>query len=208
MAAIQVLRVAYELYLADFPAGEYDSEVRYAYAEMLYKRERFDEAFEQYHHVISRDPSGKNARFCASSAIFAADQMLQLMEGDPIWTDHLKDAADLYAANWPHDEKSASMLYKAAYAAYQVDDFDDARSRFDTVITSDPGSSSAGNALALVLHSYAIEQDWNMMADTWLDYSDGFPELRVDVEQIDRLIVRLEDAGDMERSEAPRASME
>ncbi len=201
---LQEAGVAYELYLSDFPAGPHDYDVRYAYAEMLYKQARYDEAYEQYHTVAKRDPEGKRSQFCAESAIFAADQMVALNENDPVWTRHLIEAADLYLRHWPDDPKVANVRYKAAYAAHSTGDLKDARTRFDAVIRHDPGAPTASLALDLIIDSYVVESDWSAMADVWLEYTERYPELPVDNDQIEALADELEQAGDAERADQLR----
>jgi len=126
---------------------------------------------------------------------------------EEVWTERLIEAADLYTAHWPDDEKAPAVRHKAAFAAYTLQDYPDARDRFADVIAGDAGSEQAGMALDLMLDTHTREQDWAGAADTWLDLSTQHPDLTAELDVIERLAIKMDEAGDTERAEALRDSL-
>lgn len=170
---------AYKVYLIEFPDGTHAYEVRYAFGELLYKIKRFDEAYEQYMAVVKLDPQGKHSRFCAESAIFAADEMVKkeskdsggsgpnpgaggTREPQPLteWEQALITACAQYATLYPEDKKVLNVMYKSAYLLYNKFRFVEAADQFNKVIAMDPSSKEAEQAAHLILDSFKVNEDW------------------------------------------------
>lgn len=175
---------AYRAWLEDYGDDPHAYDVRYAYAELLYKVGRHDEAYDQYMEVVRMDPGGKHARFCAESAIFAAEAVLRAQTGaegppgagpQPLseWEQRLVDACDQYVRLFPDDAKAKGALYKAAYLLYARQQFAAAAERFREVIARDPASREAEQAAHLVLDSLAVQEDWDALADNARFYLDA-----------------------------------
>lgn len=146
---------AWQLFLAQYPA---DVDARYARAELLYGTKRYEAAYEQYMAVVAADPAGTHARFCAESAVFAAQKAGA--------GDRLVVAVDQFERLYPADEKLRGMLYQAAYDLYSRDQLDAANARFLRVIALDPTSRDSEQAANLVLDSYTLRKDWEGLAQT------------------------------------------
>ncbi len=168
---------AYKVYLQEFPDSSHAYEVRYAFGELLYKIKRFDEAYEQYMAVVKMDPKGQHSRFCAESAIFAADEMVKKEGGaagtsgptamakkdaQPLtqWEQNLVDACSQYATLFPEDKKVRNVIYKSAYLLYNKYHFERAADQFKLVIQMDPSSKEAEQAANLILDSFVFNEDW------------------------------------------------
>jgi tetratricopeptide (TPR) repeat protein len=164
-AAVELLPIAaaeYDAYLQEFGDGEHAYDMRYAYAELLYKQKRFADAYDQYRAVVDLDPKGARSRFCAESAIFAADEMIKQQPKDAGWTEwhqKLVDATDRYAALYP-DDKLKNVVYKSAYVLYHAGRYAEAAERFAVVIQLDPASAEAEQAAHLTLDALAVKKDW------------------------------------------------
>ena len=162
---------AYTLYLARY-ADDHEVEVRYALAELLYRQKRHGEAYDQYVRVVRADPKGKDARFCAESAVFAAAEMVKRTPPAPVsgtapialteWEQKQLAAVDLYIAHYD-DAKVKPMLYTSAWLLYQKNQFAAASERFTRVIRMDPGSREAEQAANLILDSLALVEDWDAL---------------------------------------------
>jgi len=170
--------VAYELYLGRLVEPDREDEVRYAYGEVLYERQRYDEAWEQYRAVAS-DPSAPRARLCAEFAVFAAEEMAKATD-EAVWHERFVDAADAYAEAYPDDPKSIDMQYKAAYAIYQLDPPASAE-RFESVAMQAPDRRVGGFAAQLALRALLAGEDFAGAAEfaaAWLEHADPEPEVR------------------------------
>jgi len=174
---------AYTAYLSEYPEGKYTYDVRYAFGELLYKVKKFDEAYEQYMKVVQTDPKGQHSRFCAESAIFAADEMIKVSPKPPKppdnktstdltdWEKKLLEACDQYSKLFK-DEKVNKIIYKSAYLLYNHNQFKDASDRFRTVISMDPKSKEAEQAANLILDSFALVEDWDSLKKNSKFYFD------------------------------------
>jgi tetratricopeptide (TPR) repeat protein len=154
-ATLEAASAAYELYLAAFPEGPMDDEMRYAYGELLYKEERFPEAYDQYLAVADRHPESKRAKFCAESALFAAERLAD--PGDPRldrWEERMLDAADLYIATWPDDPKAVMMSYRAGYLLLAHGRLEGALPHMISVITTAPEAHEATLAATLLMDAW------------------------------------------------------
>jgi TolA-binding protein len=179
---------AYEVYLKEFPDSKYSYDVRYSYSELLYTVKKYDIAYDQYMKVVSIDPKGQHSRFCAESAIFAADEMLKKeakngaggpdpgKKTDEIalsdWETKSLAALDQFAKLFPDDEKTNKIVYKSAYLLYNKNHFKEASERFNIVIGKDPKSKEAEQAANLILDSFALVEDWDSLKKNSKFYYD------------------------------------
>jgi tetratricopeptide (TPR) repeat protein len=173
---------AYSVYLQEFPDGKHAYQMRYAFGELLYKLKKFDESYEQYMAVVKIDANGQHSKFCAESAIFAAEEMTKRdkKEGNgpklkgvakteqvPLtgWEQRLIDACDQFAKLYKDDKKTRNIIYKSAYTLYNHNMFKDASDRFRIVIGMNPKSKEAEQAANLILDSFALVEDWTNLKD-------------------------------------------
>ena len=178
--AYDLAEKAYTVYLQEFPSSKYSYDIRYAFGELLYKLKKYDQAYEQYMKVVATDPKGKHSRFCAESAIFAADKMiavekkagripkaktkterLEMVE----WEKNLLAACDQWSKLFPDDKKTIKILYKSADLLYNKNQFKEASDRFRTVISMNPGSKQAEYSANLILDSFNLVEDWKNLKD-------------------------------------------
>jgi tetratricopeptide (TPR) repeat protein len=165
---------AYTVYLGEFPDSTHSYDVHYQFAELLYKIEKYDEAYVQYVAVVEMDANGKHSKFCAESAIFAADEMVKEEQAanptrsssgvEPIaltdWETKLVESCDRYARLYPHDDKVRNIIYKSAYLLYHKHQLEKSADRFRTVIEMEPQSDEAEKAAHLILDSFVLTEDW------------------------------------------------
>jgi tetratricopeptide (TPR) repeat protein len=169
---------AYSVYLQEFPDGQNSYEMRYAYGELLYKLKKYDMAYEQYMSVVKTDPNGRRSKFCANSAVYAAEEMSKTDLGpenpqgniDPVemsdWEKKYLSALDQYSSLYPDDSDTPGAIYKAGYLLYNHNLFRDSSERFRIVISMQPGSRDAMTAANLILDSLAQILDYATLRDT------------------------------------------
>ena len=178
--------VAYELYLEDMPEPGREPDVRYAYGELLYARDRYDEAWEQYRAVASDHPDPGKARFCAESAVFAAQQMREHADDEALWRDRFVASADAYADAYPDDEKATKMRYQAAYAVYEHDP-GAGGARMASVAMASPDTREGEMAAQLTLDAFVIEEDFAgaaSFAAEWLAHAQPEGPLREELQDL------------------------
>lgn len=177
----------YQGYLEYFPTGHKSYEMRFWYAEVLYKLKKFDRATDEYEKVVDVDSKGKFLKDAAGNAIFAIDEYLKPIksklkkaaekaikdskrkgEGTAKfaevelhpWESRLVKACDNYARYLPDDDKSQGFLYKAALLLHDRNHFNDSNERFLQIIRKDPKSKMAEHGVYTVLDSYKAIENW------------------------------------------------
>ncbi len=186
----ELARSAYATYLDIFPTGEKVYDVRYAYGELLYKLKDYAGAFDQYMMVVDIDPKGKHSRFCAESAVFAAEEQVKLEGGSKVsmgavkvtkdtppqeltaWEQRFVDACLKYATLYPEDKKVKDMIYRSAFMLYQKYRFEEASKSFQAVIAMDPRSKEAVLGANLILDALAIKESWGPLKTTAKTFYD------------------------------------
>ncbi len=193
---------AYENYLTEFPTNKYSYDIRYQYAELLYTVKKFEQAYEQYMEVVKIDNKGQHSKFCAKSAIFAADKVIESQgkaagsgspdpgkKTEPIalneWENKYLAAMDQFRTLFPDDKDTRGILYKSAYLLYNKNQFKEASDRFRIVIGMDPASKDAEAAANLILDSFNLVEDWNNLKDVSKAFYDqkglGSPDFKKEV---------------------------
>jgi tetratricopeptide (TPR) repeat protein len=132
--------------------------------------------------VVKLDPKGKRSQFCASSAVFAAGEMVKAeakegkiekaskdnkTEAVPLsdWENKKLAALDQYSQLFPDDKDTKGMIYEAGYLYYNKNQFKEASDRFRVVIGMDPQSKQAMLAANLILDSFNLVEDWKNLKD-------------------------------------------
>ena len=218
---LALARKGYELHLAHFGAHDRATDVRYGYAELLYAQGDFRRAHDAYVAVVEADPEHEQARFCAESAVFAAEELMKRASsgGDPpraVAKDLppqplsepealLVAAADRYVERFG-GPKAKDMLYKSAYVLYDRHRFEEAAARFSAVIRMDPRSREARYSAQLILDALAVRESWAALARVSKGFLEspalGTPSFRQDMANIHErasfkvIEVALEGSGD------------
>lgn len=204
----------YVHYVREFPNSRWIGEMRYGFAELLYKEKKFDLAYEQYMAVVSLDAAGPHAEFCAESAIFAASEVVKSEEKAgvlqaprgvdtvarplSVWQTRLLAALDQFAALYPGNPKRQNVLYKAGHLLYSENRFVEASERFRMVITLNPTAKSAEQAAHLVLDGLVVQQEWAAARAAAAEFAAnpnlGSPSFRAEMaETLRRLDQKLAD---------------
>ncbi|MCO4768813.1 MAG: tetratricopeptide repeat protein [Deltaproteobacteria bacterium] len=178
----------YKRYLDYFPKGGKSYEMRYWYAEVLYKLKKYDLATNEYEMTVESDAKGKFLKDAAINTIFSIEKYIgnqkKIWDREtkaernrrkklkdpkekyaPIelreWESRLIKACDAYSKNLPDDEKTLNILYKAAYLLYEHNEFNLANDRFLQIIRGNPKSELAQFSVNIILDSYALIENWD-----------------------------------------------
>lgn len=175
---------AYELYgdyLDLFPDRKEAYEMRFFYAELLYRLERFEQAGEQYVRVFLQDRKGKWAEPSAEEAVRAYDEVVkdfdrankgktvavtvtpgQPPKGQPIpeVKKKLLAASKNYIETYPKGKIVIESKYKIARVLWEYLYFDESTPRFLEFIDSHPDHPRAVQAANLVLDTYSQLEDY------------------------------------------------
>ena len=172
VASYALASAAYAAYLDEFPSERSALDMRYAYAELLYKVKRYEDAFAQYNAVLDADPGSAYARECAEGAVYAAAALADAggarAAADAAlspWEERLIAATDRYVALFPTSDKVRAFTYRSAYLLYDHDQLQAASTRFRAVIALDPSSTEAEQAANLILDSFALSSDWESLVE-------------------------------------------
>ena len=168
---LETTTIGYEAWFEAFGDDPRAGTMHYAYAELMYKTQRFDEAYAHYTTVVQDHQDLKHASFCADSAVAAAEAVvgLQVKDGsrplDPspgatIWEENLVAAVDQALTLDPERRDGASMAYKAGYVLYETGEHERAIDWFQDVMDRDPTTPEARLASHLIMDSYAKHEDW------------------------------------------------
>jgi TolA-binding protein len=187
----ELARQAYALFLREYPSSDKAYEVHYSYGELLYKIKDFGGAYEQYMAVVALDANGKHSKFCAESAIFAAEEQVKQEGGgnasgkktadakkniEPqeltTWEQRLVTACKQYADLYPNDSKVRNAIYKSAYLLYNKYRFAEAGEQFKAIISREPTSNQAQLSADLMLDSFVVREDWNNLKSNSKFYYD------------------------------------
>ena len=183
-AAYEAAIQAYQVYLEDYSQNKNAYNVHYDFAELLYDRKMYEGAFNEYMTVVKMDPKGQHSRFCAESAIFAAEEMVKKAGGGEIkaaavkvtkdvepqplsdWEKRLIEACRQYAELYPSDKKVEIATYKSAFLLYQRYHFTEAAEQFRAVINMSPKSRNAEFSANLILDALAVREEYLSLRDT------------------------------------------
>ncbi len=181
---MQTFEYSYELYgdyLELFPERKESYEMRFFYAELLYRLEKYEIAGEQYVKVYLQDPKGKWAEPAAEEAVRSYDEVIKDYDrankkGPQVAVnpaDALKEkpipelkkkyiaACNNYLNNYPKGKLSLEVAYKVARTLYDYNYFKESTPRFMDFTEAHSEHPRAEQAANLVLDTFNIQEDWS-----------------------------------------------
>jgi TolA-binding protein len=193
-AAVSEYRIAaqaYGDYLGRFPHSKQAYELTFNYADCLYNALEFDGAARVYAAVRDNPADDRFEGDSALSAIISWEgEIVRLQRsGDleerkvllstdrkekevvrpepiPYAFVHLVRDSDILLARFPSHAKAAPIAYKAGEAFYKYGDFDEARCRFEEIVSRWPTSEVAQFSANLIIESYLTMKDWVAVEET------------------------------------------
>ncbi|MEW5854453.1 MAG: tetratricopeptide repeat protein [Myxococcota bacterium] len=178
----ETFELAYELYgdyLDLFPEKKPAYDMRFFYAELNYKLERFEKAAEEYTKVLSQDPKGKWAEPSAEEAVRAYDELVQdydkkqkkeaqSTDFDPNKPLPIPDVKKKYVAacanylkHFPEGKIAVEVNYKIARVMYEHNIWDKALELFGKIVEKSPDHPRAEQAASLIMDIHNIREDWD-----------------------------------------------
>lgn len=176
---------SYELYgdyLELFPERKEAYEMRFFYAELLYKLEKFEQAGEQYVKVFLQDKKGKWAEPSAEEAVRAYDEVVKDFDRAnkgkaaappagggikempiPEVKKKLMAAAKNYIDNYPKGKIVIESKYKIARIFYEYNYFNESTPRFLEFVDAHPEHPRAEQAANLVLDTFGLLEDYEKL---------------------------------------------
>lgn len=174
---------AFELYgdyLSLFPERKEAYEMRFFYAELLYRLERFELAGEQYLEVFAAQPEGKWAEAAAEEAVRAYDEAVKdIQKGNEaaeqgagvsakaipdLFQKHMA-ACQLYVRNFPDGKIAVEAQYRIARTMYDYNHFAESTPAFMDIIQRFPEHPRAEQSANLILDTYNLLEDWQALHD-------------------------------------------
>lgn len=195
--AFETAAKAYQSYLGRFPRSKNAYEMEFYWAECLYNSFQFAEAAKHYAAVRDSSQDVKYLNDAAYSAVLAWQKQLDLEiktgqtpkidvktskdypDGSPLPKPiELTEAEKQYVANSDKflervkagDEKAPGIAYRAAEIFYTHNQFEEARKRFDAIITNYPKTEIAQYAVNLTIESLLLEKNFTAVEE----FSDKF----------------------------------
>jgi cellulose synthase operon protein C len=184
----------YSDYLSLFPETVYAYDMRFFYAELLYKLEEFERAAEQYTYVVEMRPDPnetdpqKKPRFllqAAEEAVRSYDNVVQDMDKktppkvtgvDPVAIPELKTklikACELYLKYVPTGPRVVEIRYKMARIYYTYNHFEQAAPAFTEIVRKQPKHEVAVYAANLVLDIYNGLKDYDTLEKLAREFYD------------------------------------
>jgi TolA-binding protein len=173
----------YGYFLDLFPGKKPAYDMRFYYAELLYKLEKFGPAAEQYQTVLLADPKGKWAEAAAEENVRANNELVtdyerkQKKAGSdkpedfdpskplpvPEPKQKLITACENYLKYFPKGKIATEVLYKIARVFYESNMFDQALEGFNRIVDEDPQHRRAEQAASLVLDVHNLREDWDAL---------------------------------------------
>ncbi len=193
-AAVAEYRVssrAYGDYLGRFPHSKQAYELSYNYADCLYNALEFDAAARVY-AAVRDDPADdryeseaalsaviswegeitrlqRNGELEERKVLLSTDRRAQEVvraEAVPYAFIHLVRDSDVLLTRYPKHEKAAPLAYKAGEVFYKYGDFDEARCRYEEIVSRWPTTEVAQFAANLIIESYLTMKDWAAVEQT------------------------------------------
>lgn len=200
-AKLAAADAVYADWFADFAGSERDATMRYAWAELKYKRGEFAAAYDLYTDVVVDHPDSDKAEFCARSALFAADELVTQQAQDGL--DRYAQAVERYLAGWSDADVARGAIYKAGYHFYAAQQLDRALPWLERAVAHDPASPEAARALNLIVDVHLTENDLPGVVDRLLEaFADTPQAIDADLVEVSAKLVEHFAASDPARSQA------
>lgn len=187
----QTAAKGYTSYLDRFPHSKEAYDLSFYAAECLYNSFDFAAAATRYEQVRDSNADTTHTQEAAEGAVFALQHEIeaetksgklaphpvilssQRKEGEKIAAEklpplvqHYVDAIDGYLKIFPKCDRAPAFAHNAGVIFYTYNQFDEARKRFQTVVTSYPDNMVAKLATNLIVETYLTSKDWKQVEDT------------------------------------------
>ena len=177
----------FQSYLRLYSKTKGSYELRFWYAEILYKLRHFDKAAHQYQLCFHQKPKGKYSVDAAYNSILAYNYLLKRARLDisnmtnkksiakrripPLAKKFLK-ACEEYIKFYPKTKQAIDVSYKAALLYYYFNQFNKALPRFYFLVKKYPHHEYAIYSAHFILDTYNLQKHWVKLNKTaWKFYN-------------------------------------
>ena len=193
----ETYELAYELYgdyLDLFPDKKPAYDIRFFYAELNYKLEKFEKAAEQYAKVLDMDPKGKWAESSAEESVRAYDELVNdfdkkqkksaesKQDVDPTKPQPIPEikqklivSCENYLKYFEKGKVNIEATYKIARIHYDYNHFDKAIEGFNKVIAMAPEHPRSEQGANLILDVHNIREDWDALYNAARSFQKNKP---------------------------------
>lgn len=192
-ATYQLTDPLYREYLSHFEKDKDAYSMAFYYGELLFKLERWEQAADQYTHVVEMEPAGKYVKEAAYAAVIASKnawagdesplggavesarntglKLGQLSKREQ----KLMGAFDAYLRIVPDAPETPVILYRKARIHYEHSQWEKAAPLFLDVVNKYPGSELAVYAINLYLDSLNMQHKTREVCDAVDRFLKGGP---------------------------------
>lgn len=155
---------AFEILLSQEDLAKPDSSSRYAYAELLFQQEKYDQASQNYEEVSTHKGLDKTKSHDALyGALFSLEKQMQKekKEEDPLLVEKQKTLAQRYIKEFANGEHVESLQFKLGFIAYKQQDYDTSLKALTPFAKSAKNKELKNKAEDIILDIYNIKKDYN-----------------------------------------------
>lgn len=150
---------AFEILLAHEDILKPEAKSRYAYAELLFQQDKFEQASKNYEDVSNQKGVDKTLGHDALyGALFSIEKSLDKKE-DSSLVEHQKSLAERYLKEYPNGEHVTSLQYKLGFIAYKQQDYDNALKLLTPLVSKLKYPEIKNKSEDLILDIYNIKKD-------------------------------------------------
>lgn len=178
----------YANYVKWFAQHKNGYEMRFLYANLLFKNKIYDQSAEQYAAMLKAQKDGTKNQLALIGLIDSLSRLeeayyagvektIKNKKSDTYIKTPLSNfakrliAADTaYQKRYPQDERSSKVYFQIAQLYYNYNQFDTAQKIFFDVIKRYPNSPAANASRHLILDIYNIQKDWDNLEKYASDY--------------------------------------
>lgn len=151
-------RPYYELYFSNVPKPNPDSkpnlhEMKFYYAELLYRLKEFNRADQLYADV-------GEGKYSANAAYARILTLKELVATDKNKSRDLKKATDNFIKQFPEDTRGADLLYASAFASYNAADKETSKETLEEIMVQYANSETGFKAAERYL--FLLEEEGNL----------------------------------------------
>jgi cellulose synthase operon protein C len=167
----------YKRYLELYPDHKNSYEMRFLYAELLFKRKNYEEAAREFDRVAKADVKGPRHKDALIGEIDAYTRLEEVYYKDleakgikkkgkydsiPMspYAEALIAADEFYVRSFPKDPKVPDTLLHRAQLFYNYNQLSKAQKSFYVIVNNYPDSPASNTARHLILDIYNINKDW------------------------------------------------
>ena len=151
---------SFEILLAHEDLTKPDFKSRYAYAELLFQQDKFEQASQNYEDVANQKGIDKTIGHDALyGALFSIEKSIDKKD-DLNLTERQKTLAARYLKEYPNGEHVTALQYKLGFIAYKQLDYDNAVKYLTPLVTKTKYPEIKSKSEDLILDIYNIKKDF------------------------------------------------